>query len=264
MTFWEAILLGIVQGLTEFLPISSSGHLEIVKFFTNTEIGAKESLLFTIVLHLATALSTLVVFRKTILEIIKSLFQWKINDDFLFAVKIVISMIPAVFVGFFFESAIENLFNKNILLVGICLVFTGFLLFWADRKYKEKSKISFFYALIIGISQAVAILPGISRSGATIATSLILGVKREKAAKFSFLMVIPLIIGSVLKKISDSDVSLQSNNFNMLIIGFITAFLTGILACKWMIKIVKKSQFFYFYLYCFLAGSGIVLFYFLR
>ena len=264
MTYLEAILLGIVQGLTEFLPISSSGHLEIVKFFTNTEIGTKESLLFTIVLHLATALSTMVVFRKTIFEILKSLFQWTINDEFLFAIKIIISMIPAVFVGFFFESAIELLFNKNILLVGICLVVTGFLLFWADKKRKGENKISFFYALIIGVSQAIAILPGISRSGATIAVSLVLGIKREKAAQFSFLMVIPLIFGSILKKIQVDDTPLQIENFNRYIIGFITAFVVGLFACKWMTRIVAKSQFFYFYLYCFLAGGGIILFYYLR
>lgn len=198
MDLFEAIILGIVQGLTEFLPVSSSGHIELVKAIFGENSVGKESMLLTVVLHFATALSTVVVFRKEIAQIFKGLFAFKWNDELKFSLKIIVSMIPAAIVGVVFKSEIESLFGGAITLVGCMLILTGVLLFLADRAKKTDQKVGFGHAIIIGISQAIAILPGISRSGATISTSVLLGVDREKAAKFSFLMVVPLIFGAIL------------------------------------------------------------------
>ena len=189
MNWLEALILGLIQGLTEFLPVNSSGHLEIGKAIFGDNSLPQESLTFTIILHFATALSTIVVFRKEVLEIIKGLFQFKINEEFLFSLKIVISMLPAVFIGFFFEEQLESLFSGRIMMVGFFLLVTAALLLLADRAKKTDKKVTFMSALIIGVSQAIAMLPGISRSGATISTSVLLGVDRERAARFSFLMV---------------------------------------------------------------------------
>lgn len=198
MDLFEAIVLGIVQGLTEFLPVSSSGHIELTKaIFGESSIG-KESMLLTVVLHFATALSTVVIFRREIAQIFKGLFAFKWNDELRFSLKIIISMIPAAIVGIVFKDEIESLFGGAIMLVGAMLLLTGVLLFLADRAKKTEKEVGFGHAIIIGISQAIAILPGISRSGATISTSVLLGVDREKAAKFSFLMVVPLIFGAIL------------------------------------------------------------------
>ena len=184
-----AIVLGVVQGLTEFLPVSSSGHLEIAKYLLNDDKVGEQSMLMTVVLHFATALSTIVVFRKEVGDIFKGLLQFKANDEFWFCLKIVVSMIPAVMVGLLFEEEIESLFDKNLLLVGFMLIVTAVLLLLADRAKRTEKPVSIVNAIIIGISQAIAILPGISRSGATISTSVLLGIDREKAARFSFLMV---------------------------------------------------------------------------
>jgi undecaprenyl-diphosphatase len=197
MGILEAIIIGIIQGLSEFLPVSSSGHIELAKEVLSVP---KEGMLFTIVVHTATALSTIVIFRKDIVEIIKGLLQFKWNDEFKFSLNIVISMIPAAFVGLFFEDEIDEAFSGNILLVGLMLVVTGLLLFLADRSKTSAKPVGIKESIIIGISQAIAILPGISRSGATIGTSVLLGVDRSKAARFSFLMVIPLIAGAMLVK----------------------------------------------------------------
>jgi undecaprenyl-diphosphatase len=254
MGLFEAIILGIVQGLTEFLPVSSSGHLEIVKELLNVE-AQEQNLLMTVVLHAATALSTIVIFRKDIKEILAGLTQFKWNEEFKFSLKIILSMVPAACVGLLFEDEIEQLFGGQILLVGSMLLITGLLLFLADKAKKTDQKVNFSNALVIGISQAIAILPGISRSGATISTSVLLGVDREKAARFSFLMVVPLILGKMSKDILSGDILVDSSGMLPLSLGFIAAFLTGLVACKWMIKLVKNSQLKYFAYYCFTIGS---------
>lgn len=254
MDIIDSIILGIIQGLTEFLPVSSSGHLEIGKAVLGDHSIPEESLLFTVVLHFATALSTLVVFRKDILEIIKGLFKPHFNEDRQFVIKIIISMLPAVFVGLFFEEQLEAFFGGNILLVGFMLLITGLLLYLADKAKDTNKKISFKNALIIGVSQAIAMLPGISRSGATISTSVLLGNDKTKAARFSFLMVVPLIFGKIAKDIMSGDLSYENNNIVSLSVGFIAAFIAGLFACTWMIAIVKKSKLQYFAIYCFIVG----------
>lgn len=254
MSAIEALILGIIQGLTEFLPVSSSGHLELAKVLMNDQSVPEESMLFTVVLHAATALSTIVVFRNEILEIIKGLFQFKWNEESQFSVKIIISMIPAAIIGVLFNDEIEALFERQVLLVGAMLLITGLLLFLADRAKSTEKNVSFFHSLIIGISQAIAILPGISRSGATIATSVILGIDRSKAARFSFLMVIPLILGKMAKDMLDGTIDVQRDVNLGLAIGFIAAFISGLFACKWMIALVKKAQLKYFSYYCFIVG----------
>ena len=250
-----ALLLGIVQGLTEFLPVSSSGHLELAKALTHADVLPEESLLFTIVLHAATALSTLVVFRKDIAVILTELLRFKPSPSLYFALYIVLSMVPAAFVGLFLEEVITALFDQNIVLVGAMLLLTGGLLFLADRAKASEKDIDAKSALGIGLMQAVAILPGISRSGATIATAVLLGIDKEKAARFSFLMVIPLIFGSMAKSILDASSVQMEANISLLIIGFVAAFVTGIVACKWMIALVKKAQLKYFSWYCFAVGT---------
>ncbi len=259
MDYLTALILGIVQGLTEFLPVSSSGHLEITKEIFNTNYEAKESLIMTVVLHFATALSTIFIFRKDILKILRGISAKKDNAERQFAIKIIISMIPAVIVGLFFEEVIESLFNGQLILVAIMLILTGFLLFLADKSKESSSKISFLNSFIIGISQAIAILPGISRSGATIATSVILGVDKTSSAKFSFLMVVPLIFGKVLKDIFSVNILSESVSFGHLFIGFSAAFITGLFACKWMISLVKASKLKYFSFYCFIVAFSIII-----
>lgn len=250
----DAIILGVIQGLTEFLPVSSSGHLELGKAILGDKSIPEESLLFTVILHFATALSTIVVFRKDILEIIKGLFAFKWNEDTQFIAKIALSMLPAVCVGLFFEEQLEQLFGSNILLVGCMLIVTAVLLFLADKAKSTDKKVTFKNAFIIGISQAIAILPGISRSGATISTSVLLGNDKIKAARFSFLMVVPLIFGKIAKDIVSGDLAYSSENFTALSVGFIAAFVAGLFACTWMIALVKKSKLSYFAIYCIIVG----------
>lgn len=258
MEIINAIILGIIQGLTEFLPVSSSGHLEIAKAILGENKVGEESLLMTVVLHFATALSTIIIFRKDILEILSGLLQFKNNDSFWFSLKIVLSMIPAALVGVFFNDEIEALFGGALTLVGSMLLVTGLLLFLADKAKASAKKVGIKHAILIGISQAIAILPGISRSGATISTAVLLGIDKEKAARFSFLMVVPLIFGKMAKDILSGDIQYETTTFIPLVIGFIFAFLTGMFACKWMIKLVKNSQLKYFAYYCFAIG-GIVI-----
>ena len=254
MSLLEAIILGIIQGLTEFLPVSSSGHLELVKTIQGQELSGGSSMMMTVVLHFATALSTVVVFRKDIIKIVKGLFQFKLNDDFLFSIKIILSMIPAAIVGVLYDDIIESFFGGQVLLVGLMLIVTGLLLFLADRAKNTVRDISTKNALIIGIAQAIAILPGISRSGATIGTSVLLGVDREKAARFSFLMVVPLIFGKMAKDLFSSEFTTEDLSITVISVGFIAAFITGIVACTWMISLVKKSKLSYFSYYCFAVG----------
>ena len=255
MDIINAIILGIIQGLTEFLPVSSSGHLEIFKVLLGENKMPSESLLMTVILHFATACSTIVIFKNDIKELILGLITFEKNDSFWFSVKILISMIPAVLIGFFLEAEIELLFSGDLLIVGYMLILTGFLLFMADKAKPSEKKINIKSSIIIGISQAIAIIPGISRSGATISTAVLLGVDKENAAKFSFLMVVPLIFGKVLKDLTSSEVLVNNNEILPLIFGFIFAFITGILACKWMIKLVKNSKLKYFSIYCFIVGT---------
>jgi undecaprenyl-diphosphatase len=347
MSIIDAIVFGIIQGLTEFLPVSSSGHLELAKVILGDESVGKESMLMTVVLHFATALSTVVIFRKELLQIFKGLFQFKWNDELKFSLKIILSMVPAAFVGVVFKEEIESLFGGQVLLVGSMLVLTGVLLYLADKAKKSEKDVSYFNAILIGISQAIAILPGISRSGATISTSVILGVDREKAARFSFLMVVPLIFGAILfdakdymetremesnvaeertliiseelvddeiltadqsnkfqsvllakeinwdkqKNMDNSNISTIEDKFESdltalgfaeetnktilshewaqvrvtkgpnilaLSLGFIFAFITGLIACTWMIALVKRAKLKYFSIYCFVVGFGAI------
>ena len=257
MDILHAIILGIVQGLTEFLPVSSSGHLEIVKALLNNKNIGEQSMLMTVVLHGATALSTIYIFRNDIIIIIKGLYSG-VKEQVNFSIKIILSMIPAAFVGLFWEDEIEDLFGGDLILVGAMLIVTALLLFFADKAKITDKKISFLNAIIIGVSQAIAILPGISRSGATISTSVLLGIDKEKSARFSFLMVVPLILGKISKDIFSGDISFSSSESLPLLFGFISAFIIGIIACKWMIKIVKNSQLSYFAIYCALIGFTII------
>lgn len=258
MNWFEALVLGLIQGLTEFLPVSSSGHLEIAKILFGDNSLPEESLMFTVVVHAATALATIVIYRRDIAHIFKGLFQFRWNEETKFASFIVLSMIPAGFVGLFFEDQIESLFNKNLLLVGGMLIITSLLLILADRAKKTHKKVSSLEAIIIGIAQAIAILPGISRSGATISTSVMLGIDRDRAARFSFLMVIPLILGKMLldlKDIYSGEVVVDSGSTLPLVIGFAAAFVVGLFACKWMIALVKKAKLAWFAYYCFIVGA---------
>ena len=211
MSIIEAIILGIIQGLTEFLPVSSSGHLELAKVILGDTSVPEESLTFTVVLHFATALSTLVIFRKEVFEIFKGLFQFKWNEQTQFCLKIVISMIPAVIIGLAFEKQLESLFGGKILFVGCMLLITAVLLLLADRAKNTDKNVSKTNSLIIGVSQAIAMLPGISRSGATISTSVLLGIDRTKAARFSFLMVVPLIFGKIVKDLMGGNLNFASS-----------------------------------------------------
>jgi len=254
MNYIEAIILGIIQGLTEFLPVSSSGHLELAKVILGDNSIPQESLTFTVVLHFATALSTMVVFKNEVGQIIKGLFQFKWNSALQFSLKIIVSMIPAAFVGLFFEDELESFFSGQTMLVGFMLIITALLLLFADKAKNTSKNVSFFNAFVIGITQALAILPGISRSGATISSSVLLGVDRTQAARFSFLMVVPLIFGKIGKDVIGGSISLQSDQIGTLSAGFIASFIVGLFACKWMISIVKKSKLSYFALYCFIVG----------
>lgn len=259
MTYLEAILLGIIQGLTEFLPVSSSGHLELAKALFGDDSMPRESMLMTVVLHGATALSTLIVFRNEVIELIRGLFKFKWNQETRFLVFIAISMVPATCIGLLFENEIEGFFSGQYLLVGSMLIITGILLFLADRSKNTSKNLGFWSALIVGTAQAIAILPGISRSGATIATSVLLKIDRTKAARFSFLMVVPLILGKMIKDISGGAFIDSTINLGHVGVGFIAALLTGILACRWMIKLVRKSKLSWFGIYCLIIGGLAIL-----
>lgn len=256
----DAIILGLVQGITEFLPVSSSGHLELAKVFLAYEGDGEESLMMTIVLHAATAISTLIVFRKDVIEILKGLFTSSMNDEKHFSLKVILSMIPAGLIGVFLLDKVESLFDKNVLLVGVALIITGFFLFVADRSKETTKNVSYINALIIGLSQAVAIIPGISRSGATISTSVLLGIDKENSARFSFLMVVPLILGKMAKDLLDGEFAFNSEASLIYLVGFISALITGVFACKLMIAIVKNSQLRYFAYYCFAIGVGSIIY----
>jgi undecaprenyl-diphosphatase len=256
----KSIILGIIQGLTEFLPVSSSGHLELAKYFLGTDFTGNESLTMTVVLHIATAMSTVFVFRKDIFSLLSGIIKKGWNEDKVLLVQIVISMIPAAFIGYFFEKELEQLFSGKIFFVAGMLILTGILLFVTEYSTRKDRNISNRDAFIIGIAQAIAILPGISRSGATISTSVLLGIKKEKAAFFSFIMVLPLIFGKMAKDILEGSYIESTVSPSSLIFGFIAAFITGILACNWMISIVKNSKLRYFAYYCLVIGIATIIF----
>lgn len=254
-TILRSAILGIVQGLTEFLPVSSSGHLELAKYFLGDTSVAEESLLMTITLHAATALSTIVVFRKDILDIFRGLFRFQWNEETQYSLKIILSMAPAAAVGLLFETQIDELFNQRVVMVSLMLAVTGLLLFLADRARHTDQPVSYRNAFLVGIAQAIAIMPGISRSGATISTSVLLGIDRERAARFSFLMVVPLILGKMAQSLLDGELTHTSIGLAPLLVGFVAAFITGALACIWMIKLVKNSKLAYFSVYCFIVAA---------
>ncbi len=260
MSIIEAIILGIVQGLTEFLPVSSSGHLEIGKVLFGADV--ETSLAFTVVVHGATVLSTIVILYQEILKILRGSLSFEMNESGRYVLKILLSMVPVLIAGLFFEEKIESFFSGNLKFVGTMLLITSFLLFLTSTVKKEgKKRIPFVDAFIIGIAQALAVLPGISRSGSTIATGVILGNKREDVAKFSFLMVLIPIIGANLLTIMDNKESIQaSGNASIMIAGFFAAFISGMIACKWMINIVKKGKLVYFAIYCLLVGMIAIIF----
>ena len=254
MEIIKSILLGVVQGLTEFLPISSSGHLEIFKVILGFETGLNNNILFTLILHLATSFSVIVVYWKDINKIFKSIFSMKKDVNTYFFSLILISIFPAGIVGFLLEEKISNLFDGNIILVGSMLLFTSIILFVSDFKIKTTNKLDYVKSFFVGVSQALAIIPGISRSGLTICSSVLMGVNRELAAKFSFLMVLPLIFGSFLKILIFDELIFNQEIISSYVFGFLSAFISGIFACKWMIVIVKKSKMKYFSLYCLAIG----------
>ena len=262
MEIIKALILGIVQGLTEFLPISSSGHLEIVNHLLQNTESIDSDLLMVVIVHLGTAFSILYVFRSDISNILTSLFTFRKDEDFSLALKIVISMVPALFVGLLFESQIEALFASSILLyVGLFLCITALVL-WFTPKDNKEGRVSYAKAIWIGIAQAIAILPGISRSGMTIAVALFLNVDKIKAARFSFLMVLPVIFGKVILDVISGDLLINSKNSLPLIVALFTSFIVGVYACKWMLRIIQNSQLSHFAIYCFIVGSSIIISYF--
>ncbi len=263
MSWLEALILGMIQGLTEYLPVSSSGHLAIGSALFG--IQGEDNLTFSIVVHVATVLSTLVILWKEVDWIFRGLFKFQMNDETKYFINIIISMIPIGIVGLFFKDKVEEIFGSGLFIVGLMLLVTATLLaFSYYAKPRTKEHISMKDAFIIGLAQACAVLPGLSRSGSTIATGLLLGDKKEKLAQFSFLMVIPPILGEALLdglKIvkgaaeANADVSLVA-----LIVGFLSAFVFGCIACKWMIDIVKKGKLIYFAVYCAFVGIATLLF----
>lgn len=257
MTWFEALVLGLIQGLTEYLPVSSSGHLAIGSALF--DINGEENLTFTILVHIATVLSTLLVLGTEIVWILKGLFKFRMNEETRYVINIIVSMIPIGIVGVFFKDKVEAIFGSGLTIVGACLILTALLLaFSYYYKPRQKEHISVKDAFIIGLAQACAVLPGLSRSGSTIATGLLLGDDKKKLAQFSFLMVIPPILGEALLdalKMAKGEDLAGDISGTALTVGFLAAFLSGCLACKWMISIVKKGKLIYFAIYCAIAGA---------
>jgi undecaprenyl-diphosphatase len=252
MNLLESILLGLIQGITEFLPVSSSGHLELGKYLFG--IDPEANFYFSIAVHGATVLSTLFVLWKEIAGLLKGLFAFKLNEETHYVIKLVISMIPVGITGFFMKFIAEKFFSGNMTSLGIQFLITAlFLLLAMVIKPKERG-ITYLDSFIIGIAQALAVLPAISRSGATIATGMMLGNKKSEIAKFSFLMVLIPVIFANLLELTSGDFSKEGTSFFVIMVGFLTAFVSGYLACKWMINIVKKGSFKWFAVYCILVG----------
>lgn len=259
MEWFEALILGIVQGLTEYLPVSSSGHLAIGANLFG--LNGEENLTFTVAVHVATVLSTIVILWREIVWLFTDLFKFRWNEGTKYVVNILISMIPVGIVGLCFKDKVEAIFGSGLLVVGICLLVTATLLafsYWA--KPRQRENISPLHAFIIGIAQALAVLPGLSRSGSTIATGLLLGNKKERLAQFSFLMVIPPILGEALLDVKDmAEMGVSQAMAGLpplsLLVGFLAAFVSGCIACKWMINIVKRGKLIWFALYCAVVGT---------
>ncbi len=254
MTWIEALVLGIVQGLTEFLPVSSSGHLEIGKVLLNVEV--KEDLTFTVLVHFATVLSTITVFFGEIRDLSRGLFAFKWNSETQYVTRILLSMIPVLVVGLLFWEQVESLFSGNLVLVGGALLVTAALLISTQLVKEGTKKIPFLDAFLMGIAQAAAVIPGISRSGATISTGLLLKNGRSDVARFSFLMVLLPIIGAALLDLLSlsSSTDQPAISAGALVVGFLAAYVSGILACSWMIRLVKKGNLYWFALYCAVVG----------
>ena len=257
MDWWQALLLGIVQGLTEFLPVSSSGHLMIFRELLG--VDTEDFLDFTVTVHFATVLSTIIVFWHVIWNLLKGLFKFEMNAETKYFLNIVVSMIPVGIVGVFFKDYVEEIFGSGLLIVGCCLLLTALLLtFSYFAKPRQREHISMKDAFIIGLAQAAAVLPGLSRSGSTIATGLLLGNKKENLAQFSFLMVIPPILGEALLdvlKAAKGEDAFAGIDTLPLVVGFVAAFVSGCIACKWMINIVKRGKLVWFGVYCAIAGA---------
>ncbi len=266
MDWLQALVLGLVQGLTEYLPVSSSGHLTIGAFLFG--LDGEENLAFTIVVHIATVLSTFVILWKEIVWIFKGCLKFEMNEETHYLINILISMIPVGIVGVFFKDTVENIFGSGLFIVGLMLLLTAFLLALSYfLSPKRKATISYKDAFIIGLAQACAVMPGLSRSGSTIATGLLLGNRKDSLAQFSFLMVIPPILGEalldIIKMISQGYESVASGISPVaLIVGFFAAFLSGCVACKWMISIVKKGKLIYFAAYCAIVSIFIFMYIF--
>ena len=266
MSTIEAILMGLVQGLTEYLPVSSSGHLTIAAALFG--VNGEQNLTFTIAVHVATVLSTLVILWKEIEWLLKGLFRWdgSLNAEQRYALAILVSMIPVGIVGVFFKDYVEEIFGAGLLVVGCCLLLTAALLIFSYyARPRQKEEISLLDAFIIGLAQAVAVLPGVSRSGSTIATGLLLGNKKEKLAQFSFLMVIPPILGEALLdvlKVLEGGTEAATSGIGLvpLAAGFLAAFVSGCLACRWMIGIVRRGKLIYFGIYCAIVGALLIVF----
>jgi undecaprenyl-diphosphatase len=257
MTWFEALILGLIQGLTEFLPVSSSGHLEIAKSLFN--VDPDSSFYFTVAVHGATVLSTIVVFWQEIVTLAKGTLKFRYNEETSYVLKIIVSMIPVGLAGVLLKEPIESLFNGNILFVGCMLLVTSLLLAGAHFIRKGNRSINYLDALIIGVAQAFAVIPGISRSGATIATGLLIGNKKDDMARFSFLMVLLPVIGANFLEIFSGDVSGENTGIAIILVGFIAAFVAGYLACKWMIALVRRSKLIWFSIYCVIIGLLAVL-----
>jgi undecaprenyl-diphosphatase len=253
MSYLEALLLGIIQGLTEFLPVSSSGHLELGKAILGVEF--EQSLTFTIVVHGATVLSTIIIFWHTLIKLAKDLFEFRWNESTRYVAMLLFSAIPVFIIGMFFKDQVESLFDGRILFVGIMLLVTATLLGFTFYAKSKDRGLNFRDAFVIGIAQAVAVLPGISRAGSTIATALLLGNNRKEAAQFSFLMVLLPILGANFLDILEMESAQVSSSFGILAIGFVAAFVSGLLACKWMLKLVQRGKLIYFAIYCAVVGA---------
>ncbi len=256
MDWFEALVLGLVQGLTEFLPVSSSGHLTIGKALFGIE---SSDLLFEVAVHAATVCSTIVVFRKEIADLLCGLFRFKYNEQTKYIAKIAVSLIPVMIVGLFFKDEVEAVFGSGLVVVGAMLLLTALLLFLSDRITKRHNArshdLGFKDAMIMGVAQAFAVMPGLSRSGSTIAAGLLSGAKRSQVAAFSFLMVIIPILGEAFLSVVSGDVKSSSAGATALIVGFLSAFLSGLFACRFMIGIVRKAKLSWFSAYCVLAAA---------
>jgi undecaprenyl-diphosphatase len=252
MSWLEAIVLGLIQGLTEFLPVSSSGHLEIAKSLFG--VDPESSFYFTVAVHGATVLSTLAVFYREILVLIRGTLKFTMNEETAYILKILISMIPVGLAGFLFKDEVKALFSGNMIFIGLMLLVTAVLLMTGHFVRNRGRKIGFSDAFIIGMAQAIAVIPGISRSGATISAGLMLGNSKEELARFSFLMVLVPVIGANLVEIVSGNVTTDSTGAGVILTGFITAFISGYFACRWMISLVKRSRMIWFAIYCAVAG----------